>query len=246
MTVPTLSITEDQQFTALRGFLLGLVSSTTEVFKAQQNRVPEPRVQDFIVMTPLRIERLGTNLTTLNDAVVVGSIVGSAMDVTTVVSGVLTVGAALTDGTAARLSGTTSVLAQTSGSIGGTGAYLVAGSQAFPSGLLYAGVRSDQTQTQWTVQLDVHGPESGNNVQRIVSLFRSEAGYDAFIDSGYQVAPLHCDNGSQLPFVNAEKAFEFRWVLDAVMQVNPVVGTQQSFADQLETGLINVDVVYPP
>lgn len=243
MPIPTLSITQDQQFAALRGFLLGLVSSTTEVIKAQQNRVPEPRVQNFIIMTPLQIERLGTNLTTTNDAIIEASIAGSSMNVTTIIRGVLTIGAALTDGTAAILSGTTSVLFQVVGSIGGTGVYLVAGSQTFPSGTLYAGVRSDLTQTQWTVQLDVHGPNSADTTQRIVNLFRSETGYDAFVDTGYEVVPLYCDDASERPFINSEQAYEYRWVLDVVMQVNPIAGTPQQFADEVVIGIIEADVL---
>ena len=74
MTVPTLSLTEAQAMTALRTFLLGALPAGTEVIRGEVNRVPEPIGPNFIVMWPLRQERLETNETAYYDNVLTGSI----------------------------------------------------------------------------------------------------------------------------------------------------------------------------
>lgn len=54
----TISITQDDLTTALRGFLLSLVDA--EVFLSQENNSPMP-IGDFVTMTPMFITGLSTN-----------------------------------------------------------------------------------------------------------------------------------------------------------------------------------------
>jgi hypothetical protein len=54
--------------TALRAFLLGVLSSTVEVVQGQVNRVPEPIGTDFVVMTDIRSQRLAWNIETFQNA----------------------------------------------------------------------------------------------------------------------------------------------------------------------------------
>lgn len=63
MTLPV-SLTQDQFMTAVRTLLLDVLGSPWEVFQGQANRVPEPQGTDFVVMTPVRRERLSTNVDT--------------------------------------------------------------------------------------------------------------------------------------------------------------------------------------
>jgi len=67
----TISITQDTLTTALRGFLLPIVS-TTEVFLSQQNLDPMP-LGSFITMTPISTEGLSTNHTSYHDTGVSGT-----------------------------------------------------------------------------------------------------------------------------------------------------------------------------
>jgi len=60
----TPTLTEDDIFTTLRAFLLGVVPDGCEVFQGQNNRVPEPAGPLFIVMTPTNRQRLATNVDT--------------------------------------------------------------------------------------------------------------------------------------------------------------------------------------
>lgn len=63
----TVSITEDNVLAALRTFLLSIVAAGVEVIYGQDNRVPEPLGDDFVVMTPLLMTRLSTNDSTYTD-----------------------------------------------------------------------------------------------------------------------------------------------------------------------------------
>lgn len=53
--------THSQVLAVLRTFLLTVVPTGTEVILFQNNRVPEPD-GDFVIMSPLRMTRLSTNL----------------------------------------------------------------------------------------------------------------------------------------------------------------------------------------
>lgn len=57
----SISLTEDDFLTALRSFLLAILPNGTEIFQAQNNRVPEPIGPNFIMMTPANRNRLATN-----------------------------------------------------------------------------------------------------------------------------------------------------------------------------------------
>jgi hypothetical protein len=105
------------------------------------------------------------------------------------------------------------------------------------------GLRTSQVSTEVTIQIDVHGPASADNAQAISTLLRSEYATIAFTQTGLAVQPLHAEDPRQTPFQNAEQQYEWRWTVDAVLQANPVIGTPQDFADEVEiTPIYNVDV----
>jgi hypothetical protein len=101
------------------------------------------------------------------------------------------------------------------------------------------GTRMETEPTQITVQLDVHGPASADNVQIISTLCRSEAMTAAFDQTGLALQILYASDPRQTPFINAEQQIEFRWSIDAVLQANPVVTLPQDFADTLTPTLID-------
>jgi hypothetical protein len=100
--------------------------------------------------------------------------------------------------------------------------------------------------TQVLVQLDVHGPNSTDNCQIITTTFRSDYATTFFAASGKEIQPLYADDGHQMPFINGEQQYEDRWVIQAVLQANPIVSTPQQFADTLTVDLVEVDTTYPP
>jgi hypothetical protein len=191
-------------------------------------------------MTPLFQDRLGTNYTTYEDNIVTGSITLTTLDVTAITQGSLVVGQVLIDSgyPTMNIQVGTQILQQLTGSPGGIGTYEVSISQNVLSETLYAGVRDDLEQVKWTVQCDIHGPNSANNLRVLETIFRSDLGVTDFdSQSIYGVTPLYTSEGRQIVFVNAEQQQEYRWTIDLVMQVNPVIGTPQQFADQVEIAI---------
>lgn len=108
-------------------------------------------------------------------------------------------------------------------------------------------VRIDLQPTKFTIQLDVHGTNSADNIQIITTLWRSDYSVDLFASYtfGLDVCPLYHSDPHQMPFINGEQQYENRWVVDLYMQVNATTTVTQQFADQLEVGVISVEERYP-
>ena len=104
-----------------------------------------------------------------------------------------------------------------------------------------AETKTSTAPTKVTMQVDVHGPKCADNTQIFTTLFRDSYAADFFRNLGKGVAPLSCDDGQQLPFLNGQKQFENRWTLYAQFQINPDVSTNQTFADSITPQLIEAD-----
>jgi hypothetical protein len=263
---PILSLTEAQAFTAMRGFLLQVCvpsdpTQPVQVIRGQagNNQTPEPGVPDFVVMSPLRQSRLSYNVTSYADNVFTGSISETTLTVTEFAqqAGPLIAGMLLTDSVwpTMNIAPNTVIVEQINGTIGGVGEYEISPSQILAQETLYAGLREDLVPTELTIQLDIHGPASGDNAKIVEGLFRSEYGTSAFealleaespAPPAWSVVPLYCEVRGEMPFVNESSQVEYRWVLEAKMQISPVISTPQQFADQVEVGVVAVNERYPP
>lgn len=244
----TISITETQVFTALAAVLgsFGLApanpDTVLEIIKGQVNRVPEPSGPDFIVMWPVLRERLALNVETVTDSQVTGSITGNVLTVTAVGKGALVIGAALWPLNAAAPIAT--VLRQLTGVPGALGTYAITPTADATSAVLYCGTRQMEEDTSLTVQVDVHGPASLNNVSLLEAQWRSARGCEACAGVGQGIiAPLYSSQPRQLAFENAEQQLENRWSIDLCMQVNPVVTVPQQFADHVEVTVESIETL---
>jgi hypothetical protein len=250
----TISLTEAQGFQALGLFLqaicapypITVVRALGSTEPGSNVRIPEPIAGDFVVMSSLRSTRLETNETTFSDNICVASITGTTMTVTAVSRGALAPGQLVIDYNypSGHIAINTTIVSQLTGTPGGTGTYQVNASQSLASETLYAGTRSDQVGTEWVAQLDVHGPNSLNNVNTIDALFRSEWGVNFFADTGFWIAPLHADTAGQMPFENAESEIEYRWVMEAHLEIVPIVTTPQQFADHVTVKTVEASAIY--
>lgn len=239
----SVSLTQSATLKALRSFLLGVLPAGVQVVRGQDNRVPEPLVDNFVVMTPIRRERLATNVDSYEDAYFTGSIAGGILTVTSLAYGQIVNGRTLFG---VNVAANTTIGSQITGApSGGIGTYNVSPSQTVSSQPMAAGITSLIQETKVTVQLDVHGPASADNAQIISTIFRDEYGITMFDPETSGVTPLYTDDPRQIPFTNEEQQVENRWIVEAVMQVNPVVTLPLQFADILAIGLINVESVYP-
>ena len=242
--MPILSITESNIFATLRTFLLSILPAGVEVIKGQDNRVGEPEGTDFVVMTPTMRKRLAFNVDTYTNNAFTGSISGTTLTVTEVQAGSLIIG---TQVFGVNVAANTVITAFGTG-MGGVGTYMVSISQTVASDVLNAGTANAEQYTQISIQLDVHGPSSGDNSQVIATLFWDQDAFQVITTQGFDIAPLYCSDPRQIPFINAEQQYEDRYVIDIELQANPIVQTPIQFADELELGplgIVNVTAEYP-
>jgi hypothetical protein len=222
--------------TALRSFLVSVLPAGVGVLNGQDNRVPEPSGSDFVMMTPIGVMRLATNEHNTFDCAFTGTISGTTLDVTVLQFGTIAIGATVfgtgvTAGTTITAFGT---------GTGGIGTYTVSQSQTVASGILATGQLGVTQRSQVTYQLDIHGTASADNSQAISTLFRDDYAFQSFAASGYAVAPLYCSDPKQIPFINGEQQYEYRWTVDIVMEALINLDLPQQFADQINATLINV------
>ena len=126
----------------------------------------------------------------------------------------------------------------------GVAAVMTASNRTFQSSPYHDYRRADDEvditrSTAAGIQLDFYGPASSDHAQRFATLFRDDYAYQAMLGTG--VTPLYCDDGSQMPLTNGEKQYEARWMIGAVLQVNPAVSTPMQFADRVAATIVEAD-----
>ena len=246
----TPSVTQSNILAAVRLFLLDILPDGWKVVPGQRNRVAEPKETNFVVMTPIRQERLSTNVDTYQDAVFTGSIAGNAMSITAVnpaFTGQLEVGKTIFG---VGVTAGTKITALGSGS-GGIGTYTVNNAQTITNRTLAAGEERITQPTRINVQLDFHSADlndAGDAAQTFATLFRDAYAVQQFAaqSPASGVVPLYSVDPRQMPFLNDQNAFEWRWVVEALLQANVVVSVPMQFADSVDVDLISVDAEYGP
>ena len=245
---PTQSDMQAQLANFIRAVLptTGPDSLPLDVITAQQNRIPAPRGSSYVILTPIRFERIETNVDTYQDCRFTGSIAGTVMTVDAVQIGVVQIGATV-QGTTVT-SGTV-ISAQTSGSPGGAGAYTVGPSQTVSLRVLSAGGKTVQQAIKATIQCDFHSADysAGDNCNVVSTLLRDEFGISQFANQSpnYGIVPLLVEDARQIPFTDDSQMVEWRWAVEALLQCNIVISVPQEFADAVDLGLVSVEAVYP-
>jgi hypothetical protein len=147
--------------TALRTVLRAALPGDREIVQGQANLVPEPAAPCFVVMTPTRRDRLGTDVDLLEDCRLFGSIADNVLTATqvqfadgtpcTIVLGRTLFGAGVPAGTL--------VQSQLTGAPGGIGTYQLSTTAAVPADtLMGCGAIGASAPYCVRVQLDFHGP----------------------------------------------------------------------------------------
>jgi hypothetical protein len=233
---------------AVRALILAVLPGI-EVIAAVDNRSAEPTTDRFVVVMPAGIRRLSTNVDGSADVRYIGTVSGTLLTVTEVTLGTILIDAFLL-GTGV-LSGT-SIIAQISGAPGGDGTYRL--SQANPilaSRVLASGTKTLTQSAEVRVQLDFHTADNtaADIAQTVSTAFRDEFATSflaALAPPLNGVSPLHADDPRYVPFINEAQQVEWRWVLDAFLQVEQIVVIPQQYADSVSVILKSVDAVAPP
>jgi hypothetical protein len=239
-------LTENAIYTALRTFLNSAVTTADiAIVRGQQNRVAQPPGSNFIVFTPLRNERLGTTQTAYVEIQFNGSIAGNVLTVAEMTwGGGILPGSVVRHRTVGTVANNTAIITQTSGTAGKVGTYTITpGGQTVALSPLYISTRFDLAPTQLTVQLDVYGPDSWANAQAIETLFRSSYGVQAIDVLSINAAPLYCDSARQIAFIDGEREYEDRWMMELALHVNPTIGTVQDAAEAIDVILVPADLL---
>jgi hypothetical protein len=223
------------------------MSTGVSAVPGQANRVPEPVNPFFAVATPIRIDRLATNVDGSADVKLVGSIAGNTLTVSQVIAGQLEVGAALFGtGVAAN-----TVVTGVSGTAGGPGAYAVSPAQGAAPQTMSAGAKTLTQSAEVTIQVDFHSSDTtaGDFAQTVSTALRDEYGVNFFAGLSAPlngVVPLHADDPRQTPFVNDQGQYEYRWTLEVCLQARQTVQVPLQYADAAIVALEDVTALYPP
>ena len=242
---PLLAPTQSDAQTSLRAFLLDVMPAGTAVVIGQLNRVPEPAGAAFVVVTPIRLMRLGTNRGTGFDVKFTGSVTGNILTVTAVQHGAIVLNSLLYGIGLENLN--IRITSQITGSPGGTGTYQLGTAPNIGAETLASGYWQYLQPVELTVQLDFHSDDltASDMAQATSTLFRSEYATRFFKNLGPDVTPLYADDPTQRPFLNDQQQIEWRWGLDARLQVNDIAQIGQQFADAVRIRRIMVDAPYP-
>lgn len=228
---------------ALKAFLFDLFGSTTTVVAAQANRVAEPASGNFIVMTALSFARQATTNDVTSDVRFVGSIAGNVLTVTSIQIGQIIDGLMIQGtGVAAQ----TFVQSQTSGAPGGAGTYLLSNVQTLAGPVVFSAGVIQMTVTYFlTIQLDFHSADYTASAwaQTFATAFRDQYAVTFFAglpSPQNMIVPLYAEDAMQRPFINDQQQFEWRWGVDAKLEIDQVVTVPQTYADSAALSLFEV------
>lgn len=222
------------------------MSTGVTIRAGQQNRAAEPANPFFAIITPLRFERLTTNVDDFQDVKFTGSIDRTGlMTVTGVDHGTILLGGTVFGVGVAQ---NTKIVAFDSG-IGAEGTYQVSIPQVIASETLSAGWASLKQQARLVAQIDFHSSDTtaGDFAQIVSTTLRDEYGVDFFASLEAPlngVVPLYADDPAQRPFYNAEEQYEWRWGLDCHLEIDQTVIVPLQFADSAVVTLVDVLVAY--
>jgi len=237
---------------ALAAFVASIIDTSVVPFIAgDENRVPEPSGGDFIVLTMLFKNRLATNIDTYADVSFTGATAGTVLTASAFILGSrIDVNAPLFG---VGVSTGTRITSQLTGPPGGLGTYTIAPAQDIASEKMAAGKKLITEKWEYVFQLSVHSDDIMDSSDLATTLsialrdtLASEF-FGSFLDPDtglhYEIMPLHADDPKKITMENAEQQTETVWIVTAHFQVDQTIFPAQQFADQLETGITEVDML---
>ena len=211
-------------------------TSSIEIVRGQNNRVPIPLGPDFVVMTPLTRPRLATNIDTYADCFFTASIAGTVMNVSNIGFGLLLTGATIFGSGVAANTIVTGTL--------GAGSYSIYPSQNVPSTPMATGIETILQKSEIVIQTDVYGPNAHDNAMIISTLFPDDYAWQLFGGANSLITPLYADEVRQMSLEIGEQQWEIRETIDLHLEINQSVVVAQQFASVVKINTISVDATY--
>ncbi len=89
---------------------------------------------------------------------------------------------------------------------------------------------------------------AGDMASVVSTLMRDAYAVQQFANQmpNFGVFPLYADDASQMPFQNDQQQWEWRWIVECLLQANITISIPQQFADSVQVEVISVDATYPP
>lgn len=241
MTVAiSITPTHSQLQQLLGSFLVDILPPNTSVIGGQPNQVAEPKNPNFVIMTPIRFERLSTDFDGVEDVRFMGTVIGNILSATNVTIGAIIPGAILFG---PGIPFGTRILSQSSGVPGGAGNYTINSSvTTVTNKVMAAGLKPLTQKAAVTVQCDFHAASylATDMAETLSTAFRDEYATRFFKASGLPITPLYADDPIWRPFINAEGQYEWRWVVEAKMEIDQTIRVPQQFADKVHIDLRTV------
>lgn len=100
-------------------------------------------------------------------------------------------------------------------------------------------------QVQVTMQINLFGPASSNQMQAVTLFWRDFQAVDFFKGLGVPISPLFTSTTRQLGFETGERQYEDCWTVDLSMQVTLTTRAPQQFATSIPITLDEVVTAYP-
>lgn len=241
------SPTQSNVLAAMNQFLTAVMPPDVVIVSGQNNRVPAPKADRYIVMSPPRFRRLATNVDSSADVRFTGSIAGNTLTVAAVAFGTIQRGATVFG---VGVADGTTILSPGGTGTGGTGTYPVSVAQTIGPLTLAAGLQTIMQEAEATIQLDFHASDgsAGDLAQTVTTLMRDPFATSQFASQtpNYGISPLHADDARQMPFVNDQQQVEWRWIVEAMLQSDQVLSVPQQYADSVSVEVVSVEAAYPP
>lgn len=237
----TVTPNQNQIYQALNSFLQSILPTGTEIVVGNNNRTPQPKSPNFVVMTVIRRERLETNVDTFQDCGFIGSIAGNILNVEAFAPNSLPLSVGQPVWGTGVVPGT--LVTGTTLSVGGTGPFNINIAQnAF--GSMSAGGFSFLQPTLVVIQCDVHSADaetSSDMAQIISTMLRDQYAVSFFNGLPWDIWPIHADDPRQAPWIDAEQQYETRNIVEVNLQANQVItGIGQQAFDIVTVNLIEV------
>lgn len=98
-----------------------------------------------------------------------------------------------------------------------------------------------QASTNYIIQADFYGKDSGDWVQAFVDTFKDSYGFDVFPE---HIKPLTTGEPAQIPIDPGEKQYLERWKVSVELQYNPNIDVPMTFFNEIDIQLIDTTTIH--